>query len=189
MQSKTSLSDSEINVLKFISKTHRDIHEGRIKRELHVVITTLSFYAACVAFKLNKGFSGWQTFFVCLAFIIVAICVYIYLKASGKSNNFNQGLSQVSENILLKSLEEPSTNNLSDLLKKLLEAYENPDKFIENHQKNKEGRPSANRWLWQEIIVISGAFISIVLIDYVIIGFFMYVIFMIYIIADYLRES
>ena len=58
MSNKTLLSNLEIEALKFISKTNRKIHDGRVNRELKVVFTTLSFYAASVAFKLRLNFNG-----------------------------------------------------------------------------------------------------------------------------------
>lgn len=162
------LSDSErIDVLKFISKTHRDIHENRIKRELQVVITTLSFYAACVVFLYNyrciidiKNNYNYQ-FAICVAFTIVAIYVYIYLKSSGKSNNFNQALSELSEEILSRSL---TIDPKCELKNEFCKFYDDPKKYIKEYEKKKvESHPSAERWQWQIIIVLCGGGISLYL--------------------------
>jgi uncharacterized membrane protein YfcA len=42
-----------VQVLTFLSQTHRSIHNERIKRELKIVITTLSFYGAVAGLKLS----------------------------------------------------------------------------------------------------------------------------------------
>lgn len=199
MSNETQFSKSEridkerIDALKYISKNHRKIHEGRINRELKAVITTISFYAACVAIKLKLSINNINdvkfNYAASLAIIIIAIFVYIYLKASGKSNNFNQALAEDSEEILLKSLGESNINNLSGLFEDLSKRLKDPVEFIKARQRiNREYRPSANRWWWQAIIVISGAFIAIVLIDGLIIGIIFLYFIKIYILADYLKD-
>jgi len=158
---------------------------------LHVVITTLSFYAACVAFKLRflKNNNVNFNYVACFAIIVIAFFVYKYLKASGESNEYNQGLSEEAEKILLKSLGESNISNLSDLVNDLLKKLEDPDKFIKaQKEKKRKGHPSYKRWLWQAIIVISGAFISIVLINGLIIGVF-FILFTSYMIANCVKGS
>lgn len=97
--SDKSLRSDKIDILKFLSKTHRDLHEKRIKRELHVVITSLTFYAACVAFKINTTIPDCSLFgFIsCFAFTILAIYVFLYMESSGLSNNINQKVAEEAE--------------------------------------------------------------------------------------------
>ena len=95
MPNESSLTDSEkIDVLKFISKTNRKIHDGRIKRELQVVITTLSFYATALVLKLRfpEKIPKDLIFSIIVigCFLVIAFGVYIYMWTSGKANNYNQ---------------------------------------------------------------------------------------------------
>jgi hypothetical protein len=202
MPNKTLTDSKKIDVLKFISKTHRKIHEGRIKRELHVVITALSFYAACVAFKLREGFSGGHPFsiFACVAFIIIGIYVFIYMESSGRSNNINQKIAHEAEillcltylnrELIIKEVEDNDSleNRLSfraiNVLANLLRVnlLGEPDNRDDNRWQKKainaiiifvgidvnrgEYQPSRNRWLWQAIIVLLGAILSILIINY-----------------------
>ncbi len=142
MPNESSLNNSEkIDVLKFISKTNRKIHEGRIKRELHVVITTLSFYGVALALKLKfpEKLPKDQLFSIIVfgAFLGIAFGVYVYMWTSGKANNYNQKQSEVAEDQMKELLRGSSIN-----------VVVNPD------------HPCANRWLWQALIVIFGAIIS-----------------------------
>lgn len=148
MPNESSLTDSEkIDVLKFISKTNRKIHDGRIKRELQVVITTLSFYATALVLKLRfpEKIPKDLIFSIIVigCFLVIAFGVYIYMWTSGKANNYNQKQAEVAE------------DKLKDLLKEAcINVVVKPD------------HPCANRWLWQALIVLFGAIISGFLIVY-----------------------
>lgn len=96
--------------------------------------------------------------------------MYKYLKTSGESNNFNQGLSEKSEDVLIKLIDNSVINE-----------YKN------EYEKKAKSHPSVNRWMWHAIIVISGTFISILLFDGLIIGIIYYIIFMICILNDYFK--
>ena len=204
MPSKNSLSDKEIDVLKFISKTHRDLHEKRIKRELQVVITSLTFYAACVAFKINSKFPLGEAFSIIsiFTFIIIAIYVFLYMEGSGQSNNINQKVAEEAENRLSELLDSclynrdsiikevkdknprwsyKATDCIAELLRvnlklEIIHSTTKRGQWIITISKilgieletkeEKDDHPSANRWLWQASIVILGAFIANILIDY-----------------------
>jgi hypothetical protein len=137
----------KINVLKFMSQTHRNIHEGRIKRELQVVITTLSFYGASLALKmkLSRPFPTdiIFTIVVWVAFIGIAVGVYIYMKTSGDANRYNQRQAEVSEEKLIEILNGSGINIAV-----------------------KADHPCANRWIWQALIVFFGAVITSFVITY-----------------------
>ncbi len=193
MSNGTPLSITErIDILKSISRTNRKIHEGRIERELKFVITTLSFYAACVIIKYRlKDQINFDVIFdiiAWLAIIIIGFFVIKYLMSSKQSNYINQSRAEYSENILLELLNDPDIDNslkehkINELINKLKQIgnAKNPpidskcccQTFIEKLNllwkdvQTDEGHPSKNRWLWQVIIVIFGAIISSTVIIY-----------------------
>ena len=67
---------------KFISETHRDLHEQRRKYEWKVFFTTITFYVLAVAASYNNKIvfsTFWMKFVVWIIFIISAFLVIFFL--------------------------------------------------------------------------------------------------------------
>ena len=104
-------SDLILSSLESLSQVHRSIHEARIKREFTLVISLVSFYTAAIAARFSIAFSLPVTTWsfrigLWLYFAVLAAAAVIYLRRSGKANEFNQGLAEAAENALLTRLRE-----------------------------------------------------------------------------------
>lgn len=135
---------SLVDILKSFSQTHRSIHGERVRRELHVVITTLGFYAAAVSLKYTGKLPPDQTFkwFVWVGFFSLAVAAFIYLWESASANRINQGLAERAESAAIVLLERAGITN-----------FERP-----------AGHPAKLRWLWEALIILIAAVLSACLI-------------------------
>jgi hypothetical protein len=135
---------SLVEILKFLSKTHRSIHSERIKSELHVVITTLSFYAAAVSLKYTgilkpENISKYK-YIIWVGFLSLAVAAFIYLWGSAAATKVNQKrLAERAENALIALLQRTGVINL-----------EIPEKH-----------PARLRWVWEAAIIALGALLSV----------------------------
>ena len=102
---------------KFITQTHRNIHERRKVQEFKVVITTVTFHVAATAAILTGKLSLSKVCIVitCIAFALLAIAACLYFIPTGRANRINQKhIYQPAEDLILKSLgiEPPKKNPL-----------------------------------------------------------------------------
>lgn len=131
-------------VLRSLSQTHRSIHGDRARRELHIVITTLGFYAAAAGFKLTHGVPTDHIFkwsvLGSMVGLAIAACVYLWLSHS--ASRINQDIAEGAENAMHRLVVRAGVSG-----------WDIPS-----------GRPARFRWLWESGIVILGAFVAALII-------------------------
>jgi hypothetical protein len=138
-----SISD-EIDGLKFLSETHRTLHDQRRKTETKVFFTTLSLYVLPVTAKFSSDKFPSLNCHRC----IVWICgIALWGLSSGylwklhEANRVNKRFAQVSEDRIMEVLSLPkpslgSKQDNSDRLRKVADyLWQRPD------------------WLWQSVII------------------------------------
>lgn len=122
---------------KFISETHRNIHERRKSQEFKVLVTSLSLYAVtCAAIlsgKLDTNQIASCATYLYIAFFSVAASACLYFIPIALANKVNlQEICHVAENQILNSLgiKEPNKN------------------------------PNRLAYIWQCVVVVLGAFVA-----------------------------
>lgn len=89
---------------------HRDIHKARMQVEYHVLVTSLTFYAATTWAVVQLDTVG-----VCLklvvsnGFILLAVFASVFLKRLHKANQVNIAIAENYEAEIIRIL-EPQTN-------------------------------------------------------------------------------
>jgi len=136
---------NRVDGLKFLAQTHRSIHEERIKRELTVVITTLTFYLVSISLKWSSTIKlpvDHSVFRLCLwgGFLLLAFFVFVYMWGSGRANDFNQTMAEVTEDTLMETL------NLSVFEETEKRMNEKPNK--KKHRTRGGFHPNQFRWAW-----------------------------------------
>lgn len=157
-----------LDALKHISTTNRQLHEARIRREFRLVITVLTFFAACVSakfagsiptdgFLFNRLFSIFDIL-IWFAFSFIAYLAWRYLKSSADANAANQARAEVAEDVMQRCLEETGSIDIPKYQKEI-EDKRKSEGTVQTH-------PCRDRWKWQAWIVTLGAVISAILISF-----------------------
>ena len=111
--SETPLAPSEkLDALKFLSETHRSLHDQRRRSETRAFFTTLTFFALVGAARftgqasLPNSFPCWLlvALWVLLAVLAVASCMYLCVLHS--ANQVNKGIAEDAEKVIRRILEE-----------------------------------------------------------------------------------
>jgi len=126
--------------LRFLSESHRNLHQQRRIIELRVLLTTLSLYALA-AFAVLKGEfkqvpSTSILVAICLCFFVVGCLASAYLKRIHYANRINISLAEAAEKGMTK----------------LLDLEELNDNFVT--AQNKRSHPML-AWIWQTAIIFS----------------------------------
>lgn len=150
----TADTDLFLSSLASLSQVHRSIHEARIKREFTLVISLVSFYLASIAARFSTVFnlpaSSWPfRIQLWLSFAVLAFAAVIYLRRSGKANDFNQALAEAAEKAIIARLREAKI----DLLKEV-HTLANQTGLQEQDEKKEKRHPNKDRWRWQAAIII-----------------------------------
>lgn len=158
-------SDLILSSLASLSQVHRSIHEARTKREFTLVISLVSFYTAAIAARFSTAFNLPVTTWsfrigLWLYFAVLAAAAVIYLRRSGKANDFNQGLAEAAESTLMARLREAKI----DLLKEI-RAPANQGGAQNQDEKREKRHPNKDRWRWQAaIIIFAGVFAGLTIV-------------------------
>ncbi len=143
-----AISQQVLDALKAVSETYHASHERRVGHELQVVIACLAFFAAGVATRLSTGFDTSSATFlpcVCAAFLALCCIATTYLATSAGSNKLDLAKARAADSDILDYLNQVPCSAIRQCL---------------TSQGNQRPSPSQNRWIWEVIIVWSGALLA-----------------------------
>lgn len=136
------LADSKakptLDALKYLADRHRSLHQSRIDKEFHLVISMLTLYAIAIGARFSTDLPKHSGFFVVcvwVALLTVAVAASVYLQQSASANRINQKAAE----------------RLEDMILPIFDEFEIPS-----------GHPGAQRWMLQVLIVMLGAMITAV---------------------------
>jgi len=117
----STLTREDIEDLKFLSKTHRELHEQRRKYEFQAVFTSLSFFALSVAGFLGDKVKlpdspGIKTG-IQIMFLLVAVACAALLKRLHVSNRKNLDIARNAENEIVTALQGKGCHILEEWAK------------------------------------------------------------------------
>ncbi len=137
MDDKESPKDYDFEALKFLSKTHRNLHQERIAKEFKLVITTLTFFVISVGAKCAELLpTDKDVFDYCVwgGFLALAFVAFVYIWQSSKANKLNQKAAEWVEDKIIDVFKEAVIG--------------------------KNSHPCKARWLFEALIILVGAIIS-----------------------------
>lgn len=105
----------KLEQLRFLSKTHRTLHEQRRLIEQRVLLTTLSLYVL-MAFAILKGeikeITTGLEFGLWVAFLVLALIATAYLRSIHRANRINLSLAEAAENEITKIVDSRILNEV-----------------------------------------------------------------------------
>lgn len=136
-------ADQAMDLLKFLSHTHRSLHDQRRKYEVQAFLTTLTFFAIVGAAPfLDKvclpSPSLWFTIAVSLILVAVATISAKYLQEIHKSNQANKEVAESAENEV----------------RQLLSSSQCPVDAPSQSSREKWGRFGPPTLVWQSVMII-----------------------------------
>lgn len=138
-------TDGVAEALRGLSGTNRTLHGQRIDREFSVVTATLALYGGTVALTYTLSPLLPSTPFlpiIWFTFVGLAFLVLLYLDGSRRANEGNQIAAEWAEDTLAAILGHSGARG-----------FPIPT-----------GHPNRYRWIWEVVVVITGALISAYLI-------------------------
>ena len=151
MNSNQITPNDKLDSLKFLSQTHRNLFENRIKRTWRYVLSTLTFYVLSVGAKFSTTKvdlplnSCLFKVLIWVIFLGLACFAAFSLWREGQADDFNRDLAEKAENEIIKIIENGGK-----------------DSMLPDESKNKH--PNQFHWLWQVAIIFFFGFFSAVLI-------------------------
>ncbi|XOF33109.1 MAG: hypothetical protein ACL93V_13995 [Candidatus Electrothrix sp. YB6] len=141
-----SLTEADLENLKFISSTHRSLHDQRRKIEFRVLFTTVTFYAsvsgAVLTGKMTLPSSISFSVVVWFLFFTVAGISSAYLRRIHSANQRNMTIAVNAENAVAQIL---ATRGFPDLI---------PDAYQYRKRNQSFSRRILPNWLWETSILI-----------------------------------
>ena len=134
----------DLELLRFLSSTHRSLHDQRRKVEFQVLFTTLTFYiavsGAVLTGQVTLPSSACFKFLVGLAFFVVAWISSIYLWLIHSANQTNITIAEKAEDAIASVLGKMGFPGLV------------PDEFQNKRQSQSFCRRIFRSWFWQASI-------------------------------------
>ena len=107
--------NTKLEQLRFLSETHRTLHEQRRRIEQRVLLTTLSLYVLA-AFAVLKGeikeITTGLKFGLWAAFFILALIAAAYLRSIHRANRINLSIAEAAEGDIGKMVDSERVNEV-----------------------------------------------------------------------------
>jgi hypothetical protein len=142
-----------LEALTSLSRTHRSLHEERVKREFALVIAMVTFYTAAIALRYSAAeklpLDNWIfRLGAVLYFGVLACAAGIYLHGSARANDYNQRIAENAEDKIVEILSSAGIN--------LLHEVQRPTVTKDSTEEVRK-HPNRYRWRWQISIVVFAA--------------------------------
>jgi hypothetical protein len=148
------LTEADLDLLKHIASSNRNLHEARKTREYSIVLATFTFYVLSVAASFYEPIDlpdDNEMFLFCLWFtyIFLGRLAYLDIKTGGLANEVNQNTAHWAEDSIIKHLEGKNLPTLKQYLEK---------------KSTFQKQPRRHAWLWQCLVILGGAVVSAIVI-------------------------
>lgn len=112
-----------LEALKFLCESNRSLHEGRIGRELTLVVSIIPFFIVSAGFVIlnidDMGIGQFSALAILGLFVYLGLfwAAFTYLHTSGQANLRNQRLAETAEDEIVRFLKAEGFSDIGEFLK------------------------------------------------------------------------